>query len=100
MLKRLKYHIAVFFSVVGPGFITAVVDNLGEVQGVVAKGGSTDDATLHVFLPKQAVDQFERRFRGMEDLARLRGADFAALNLDQQEALWRDVKTSEPNKAS
>ncbi len=27
MLKRLKYHIAVFFSVVGPGFITAVVDN-------------------------------------------------------------------------
>ena len=27
MLKRLKYHIAVFFSVIGPGFITAVVDN-------------------------------------------------------------------------
>jgi NRAMP (natural resistance-associated macrophage protein)-like metal ion transporter len=27
MFKRLKYHIAVFFSVVGPGFITAVVDN-------------------------------------------------------------------------
>jgi len=44
--------------------------------------------------------KFERRFRGMEDLARSRGADFAALNLDQQEALWRDVKTSEPDKAS
>src|SRR6476659_4422497 len=27
MLKRLKYHILVFFSVIGPGFITAVVDN-------------------------------------------------------------------------
>jgi NRAMP (natural resistance-associated macrophage protein)-like metal ion transporter len=27
MLKRFKYHIAVFFSVIGPGFITAVVDN-------------------------------------------------------------------------
>lgn len=27
MLKRLRYHIAVFFSVIGPGFITAVVDN-------------------------------------------------------------------------
>lgn len=27
MLRRLKYHIAVFFSVIGPGFITAVVDN-------------------------------------------------------------------------
>ena len=27
MLKRLRYHLAVFFSVIGPGFITAVVDN-------------------------------------------------------------------------
>ena len=27
MLRRFRYHIAVFFSVIGPGFITAVVDN-------------------------------------------------------------------------
>ncbi len=27
MFRRFKYHIAVFFSVIGPGFITAVVDN-------------------------------------------------------------------------
>jgi Mn2+/Fe2+ NRAMP family transporter len=27
MLKRLRYHFAVFFAVIGPGFITAVVDN-------------------------------------------------------------------------
>ena len=27
LLKRFKYHIGVFFSVIGPGFITAVVDN-------------------------------------------------------------------------
>ena len=27
MLKRFRYHIAVFFAVIGPGFITAVVDN-------------------------------------------------------------------------
>jgi Mn2+/Fe2+ NRAMP family transporter len=27
LLKRFRYHIAVFFSVIGPGFITAVVDN-------------------------------------------------------------------------
>jgi len=27
MLKRLRHHIAVFFSVIGPGFITAMVDN-------------------------------------------------------------------------
>src|SRR5437764_9537013 len=27
MLRRFKYHILVFFSVIGPGFITAMVDN-------------------------------------------------------------------------
>src|SRR6187455_3821294 len=27
VFKSLRYHIAVFFSVIGPGFITAVVDN-------------------------------------------------------------------------
>src|SRR5918911_82851 len=27
ILGRLRYHIAVFFAVLGPGFITAVVDN-------------------------------------------------------------------------
>lgn len=27
LLKRLKYHILIFFSVIGPGFITAMVDN-------------------------------------------------------------------------
>lgn len=27
MLKRFRYHLGVFFAVIGPGFITAVVDN-------------------------------------------------------------------------
>src|SRR5512141_1467441 len=27
VLKRFRYHIAVFFSVIGPGFVTAMVDN-------------------------------------------------------------------------
>ena len=27
LLSRFRYHIAIFFSVIGPGFITAVVDN-------------------------------------------------------------------------
>src|SRR5215468_8674138 len=27
ILSRFRYHVAVFFAVIGPGFITAVVDN-------------------------------------------------------------------------
>ena len=42
--------------------------------------------------------KFERRFRTMEQLAADRGQAFAELTLDQQEALWTDVKASEPRK--
>lgn len=37
-------------------------------------------------------DKFERRFRGMEALA---GDAFPSLSLDEQEALWRQVKAAE-----
>ena len=33
VLKSFRYHIAVFFSVIGPGFITAVVDNDADARG-------------------------------------------------------------------
>lgn len=42
--------------------------------------------------------KFERRFRAMETMAGARNLDFAALSLDQQEALWRDVKASEADE--
>lgn len=41
---------------------------------------------------RAANDKFERRYRGMETLAK---GDFAALDLDAQEALWQAVKRSE-----
>lgn len=43
--------------------------------------------------------KFERRYRSMEQIAHRRGQEFAALSLDEQEALWVDVKTSEANEA-
>ena len=47
---------------------------------------------------RAANRKFERRFRAMEALATSRGQQFAALTLDQQDALWNDVKASEPGK--
>ncbi|MDP3908051.1 nucleoside triphosphate pyrophosphohydrolase [Novosphingobium sp.] len=44
---------------------------------------------------RHANAKFERRFRGMEALAAARGQTFAELSLDQQDALWNDVKASE-----
>ncbi|MGD0492246.1 MAG: nucleoside triphosphate pyrophosphohydrolase [Steroidobacteraceae bacterium] len=39
--------------------------------------------------------KFERRFRAMEQLAKLRGLEFSGLNLAAQESLWLDVKRAE-----
>jgi ATP diphosphatase len=39
--------------------------------------------------------KFERRFKAMEALAKARGVEFVTLSLDEQEALWNDVKASE-----
>ena len=41
---------------------------------------------------RAANDKFERRYRAMEELA---GGGFAALSLDEQEALWQRVKRGE-----
>lgn len=53
----------------------------------------------HGIAPEDALRganaKFERRFRGMEALAAERGADFAGLTLDQQDALWNAVKARE-----
>ncbi len=43
-------------------------------------------------LLRQASLKFERRFRAMEELAAGRDLDFAALDLEAQEALWQEVK--------
>jgi ATP diphosphatase len=44
---------------------------------------------------RAANAKFERRFRAMDALARGQGRDFAGLTLDEQEALWGEVKAAE-----
>ncbi|NBC36236.1 nucleoside triphosphate pyrophosphohydrolase [Novosphingobium sp. FSY-8] len=44
---------------------------------------------------RAANTKFERRFKGMEALAKAADQDFAALDLDAQEALWQAVKRNE-----
>src|SRR5215217_1192264 len=56
MLKRLRYHIAVFFSVIGPGFITAVVDNdAGGIFTYSAAGARYGYLPLWTLLPITVV---------------------------------------------
>jgi NRAMP (natural resistance-associated macrophage protein)-like metal ion transporter len=52
LLKRFKYHIAIFFAVIGPGFITAVVDNdSGGIYTYSAAGARWGYLPLWTLLP-------------------------------------------------
>lgn len=62
-------------------------DLLFAAVNLVRKHGVAPEEAL-----RQANAKFERRFRGMEELAEGR---FAQLSLDQQEELWQAVKASE-----
>ncbi|MEO5586585.1 MAG: nucleoside triphosphate pyrophosphohydrolase [Novosphingobium sp.] len=63
------------------------------VNLVRANGIAPEDAL------RAANAKFERRFRGMEALAQGQGVDFARLSLDEQEALWQQVKALEADVA-
>lgn len=60
---------------------------------VRAHGVAPEDAL------RAANAKFEARFRGMEELARGRGLNFAALSPDQQEALWVEMKRKSSERA-
>jgi nucleoside triphosphate diphosphatase len=62
------------------------------VNLVRAHGVAPEDAL------RAANLKFERRFRAMEAFASAQEQDFAALDLDAQEALWQAVKASEVAK--
>jgi nucleoside triphosphate diphosphatase len=66
-------------------------DLLFAAVNVVRAYGVAPEAALQA-----ANAKFERRFRAMEALAAHRGAEFGALSLDEQDALWREIKASEP----
>src|ERR1051325_3825713 len=52
ILSRFRYHIAVFFAVIGPGFITAVVDNdAGGIYTYSAAGAQFGYLPLWTLLP-------------------------------------------------
>ena len=56
LIKRFRYHLAVFFAVVGPGFITAVVDNdSGGIFTYSAAGARYGYLPLWTLLPITVV---------------------------------------------
>jgi MazG family protein len=71
-----------------------VAEELGDILFVVANLCRKLSVDPEEAL-RAANAKFVKRFSGMEELARSRGLDFASLSLDEQEALWTDVKAAE-----
>jgi nucleoside triphosphate diphosphatase len=66
-------------------------DLLFAAVNLVRKQGVAPEDAL-----RAANAKFEARFRAMEGLATERGLDFASLDLEAQDDLWREVKAREP----
>jgi len=80
---------------IASGNAAAIQDEIGDLLFVAANLARRLNIDPEVAL-RQANAKFERRFRAMEALAASQGTDFAALDLDAQEALWQAVKREEP----
>lgn len=67
------------------------VEEIGDV--LFAAVNVARKAGVHASIAlKDATAKFARRFEAMERLAQSRGLDFASLTLEEQDALWEDVK--------
>jgi MazG family protein len=77
-----------------PAAAAALFEEVGDLLFAAAnlarKLGIDAEAAL-----RAANGKFERRFRGMEELAAARGVAFDSLGLEAQEALWQEMKRSE-----
>jgi len=71
-----------------------IEDELGDLMFVCANLARNLKVDPEIALRK-ANKKFERRFRAMESLASAKGLNFSELNLETQEALWKEVKSSE-----
>jgi nucleoside triphosphate diphosphatase len=76
-----------------------IAEELGDILFVVANLCRKLEVDPEEAL-RAANSKFGKRFRAMEALARERGQDFAALTLDEQEALWSLVKKNERSRGS
>jgi ATP diphosphatase len=71
-----------------------IIEEIGDLLFAAANLARKLDVDAEAAL-RAANAKFERRFRGMEQLARERGVVFARLDLAAQEELWQSVKRSE-----
>lgn len=94
ILDKLDEETREVTDAIDSGDMADIEDEIGDLLFVAANLARRFKLDPEIALRK-ANAKFERRFRAMELLAASRSQTFAALSPDEQEALWRDVKTAE-----
>ncbi|MCL4149623.1 UNVERIFIED_CONTAM: hypothetical protein GTU68_016482 [Idotea baltica] len=84
---------------IASGIQEDVEDEVGDLLFVVANLARRLNVDPEIALRK-ANAKFERRFRAMETASETAGEDFAALDIDQQEAWWQTVKRAEKSRSN
>ncbi|MAI89398.1 nucleoside triphosphate pyrophosphohydrolase [Ponticaulis sp.] len=91
VLEKLDEEVDEVKTAIDSGVRDDIEDEIGDLMFVLVnlcrKTGIDPEKAL-----KRANGKFVRRFEGMESIARERDQDFGALALDEQEALWQEVK--------
>ena len=91
VLEKLDEEVDEVKTAIDSGVRYDIEDEIGDLMFVLVnlcrKTGIDPEKAL-----KRANGKFVRRFEGMESIARERDQDFGALALDEQEALWQEVK--------
>lgn len=94
IFDKLDEETAEVKEAIASGEEDAIMDEVGDLLFVAANLARRLNIDPEVAL-RQANAKFERRFRAMESLAADQGKDFASLDIDAQENLWKAVKKTE-----
>lgn len=94
VLEKLYEEVDELRSAVGNEDRENIEEELGDILFVAVNLARKLDTSAEGAL-KAANAKFEKRFKLMEREAERKGVDFSSLSLDQQEALWVEVKKHE-----
>ncbi|MBX2833810.1 MAG: nucleoside triphosphate pyrophosphohydrolase [Micavibrio sp.] len=98
ILDKLEEELAEMREAVRQGTMEQKADELGDILFVIANLGRILDINAEEAL-RQCNAKFEKRFKGMEEDAKLKNQKFSDLSLDEMTRLWINQKQKERRKS-
>ncbi len=93
-LNKLEEELAELREAVASGTIEEKAEELGDVLFVVAGLARQFDINAETAL-RNTNDKFERRFKGLEGIFKVKGEDIKDASLEEMEAAWQEQKAKE-----